>query len=90
MREIAKQLNVSHITIENHIRRLGLVKKLDIWVPQDFKEIHLTQRISICDTHLKRNTIDSFFKRIITGDNKWIVYNNVNRNSSRSKHEEPA
>ena len=30
VREIAKRLNVSHATIENHIRCLGLVKKLDI------------------------------------------------------------
>ena len=51
VREIAKQLNVSHATIENHIRRLGHVKKLDIWVPHKLKEIHLTQRINICDTN---------------------------------------
>ena len=30
VREIAKHLNVSHTTIENHVRRFGLVKKLDI------------------------------------------------------------
>ncbi|EFN80916.1 Histone-lysine N-methyltransferase SETMAR, partial [Harpegnathos saltator] len=58
VREIAKRLNVSHRTIENHIRRLELVKKLDIWVPYELKEIHLTQRINICDTHFKRNAID--------------------------------
>ena len=60
VREIAKQLNVSHTTIENHMRRLQLVKKLDIWVPHELKEIHLTQHINICDTHFKRNTIDPF------------------------------
>ena len=27
VREVAKQLNVSHTTIENHVRRLELVKK---------------------------------------------------------------
>ena len=90
VREIAKRLNVSHTTIENHIRCLGLVKKLDIWVPHELKEIHLTQRINICDTHLKRNAIDPFLKRIITGDEKWIVYNNVNRKRSWSKHNKPA
>ena len=46
MREIAKQFNVLHTTIENHIRRIGLVKKLDIWIPHESKEIHLTQRIN--------------------------------------------
>ena len=41
VRDIAKQLNVSHTIIENHIhvRRLGLVKKLDIWVLDELKEI---------------------------------------------------
>lgn len=46
----AKQLNTSHKTIENHIRRPGVVKKFDIWVPHESKEIHLTQRINICYT----------------------------------------
>ncbi|KAK2580003.1 hypothetical protein KPH14_010768 [Odynerus spinipes] len=90
VREIAKRLNVSHPTIENHIRCLGLVKKLDIWVPHELKEIHLTQRINICDTHFKRNAIDPFLKRIITGDEKWVVYNNINRKRSWSKHDESA
>ena len=54
------------------------------------KEIHPTQRINICDTHLKRNAIDLFLKRIITGGEKWIVYNDVNRKRSWSKHDEPA
>lgn len=58
MREIAKMLNVSHTTIENQIKCLGLVEKLDIWVPHELKEIHLRQRINICDTHFKRNAID--------------------------------
>ena len=43
VREIAKQLSISH-TSENHIIRLGLVKKLNIWVQHESKEIHLTQR----------------------------------------------
>ena len=53
-------------------------------------EIHLTNRINACDMHLKRNEFDPFIKRIITGDKKWIVYNNVNRKRSWSKQGEPA
>ena len=48
------------------------------------------QRISICDSLLKRNEIDSFLKRLITGDEKWIVYYNVNRKRSWMKQDEPA
>lgn len=89
VRELGEKLKVSHTTIENHLKRLGLVKKLDTWVPHELKEIHLTQRISACDLHLKRNEIDPFLKRIITGDEKWIVYDNVSRKRSWSKHDEP-
>ena len=52
------------------LEQLGYVKKLDLWVPHQLKEIHLTQRISICDSLLKRNEINPFLKRLITGDEK--------------------
>ena len=32
-----------------------------------------------CDSLLKRNEIDPFLKRLIIGDQNWIVYNNVNQ-----------
>ena len=54
------------------------------------KEIHLTQRINICDSLQKRNEINPFLKRLITGDEKWIVYNNVNRKRSWVMQDEPA
>ncbi|GFV25186.1 histone-lysine N-methyltransferase SETMAR [Trichonephila clavipes] len=39
---------------------------------------------------LKRHENDPFLKRIITGDEKWVVYNNVKRKRSWSKKDEPA
>ena len=38
----------------------------------------------------KRNENDSFLKRLITGDEKWIVYNNIKRKRSWSRPREPA
>ena len=57
-------------TIDRHIQRLGLIKKLDIWIPHKLKEIRLTKRINACDLHLKRNEFDPFLKQIITCDEK--------------------
>lgn len=88
-REIAEKLDVSHTCIEKRIKQLGYVKKLDLWVPHELKEIHLTQRINISDMLLKRNESDPFLKRLITGDEKWVVYNNVSRKRSWSKQDEP-
>ena len=38
--------------------------------------------------HLKPNKVDPFLKRIITCDEKWIVYNNVSRKRSWSNNDE--
>ncbi|CAK9832788.1 Histone-lysine N-methyltransferase SETMAR [Anthophora retusa] len=89
-RDIAEKFNVLHTCIEKKLKMLGYVKKLDLWIPHQLKEIHLTQRISICDSLLKRNEIDPFLKSLIIGDEKWIVYNNVNRKRSWVMQDEPA
>ena len=59
-REIAKKLNISHTCVERHLKQLGYVNKLDIWVPHKLNEIQLTKRISIRDSLLKRNETDPF------------------------------
>ena len=53
-------------------------------------EIQLTKRIPICDSLLKRNENDPFLKRIITGDEKWVVYDNFVQKRLWSKRDEPA
>ena len=68
VREIEEILKILKSTIDRHIQRFELVKILDIWILHELEEIHLTKRINACDLHLKRNEIDPFFKRIITGD----------------------
>ena len=49
MREIEEILKIPKSTIDRHIQRLGLVKKLDIWIARELKEIHLTKRINAYD-----------------------------------------
>ena len=50
-------LRIPKSAIDRHIR-LGIIKKLDIWIPHKLKEIHLTKRINACDLHLKPNEFD--------------------------------
>ena len=89
-REIAEKLHVSHTCIENHLKQLGYVQKLDTWVPHELKEKHLTQRINSCNLLKKCNENDTFLKRLITDDEKWVVYNNIKRKRSWSRPREPA
>ncbi|GFV13262.1 mariner transposase [Trichonephila clavipes] len=50
----------------------------------------MMDRISICEALSKRNEIDPFLKRMVTGDEKWITYDNIVRNRSWSKRDEVA
>ena len=53
-------LKILKSTIDRHIKRFRLVKKLDIWIPHKLKKNYLTKRINACDLHLKRNEFDPF------------------------------
>ena len=89
VREIKEMLEISKSTINRYIQCLGLVKKLDIWIPRELKEIHLTKRINVCDLYLKCNEFDPFLKGVITDVKKLMVQNKVFRKRSWSKRDEP-
>jgi len=55
----------------------------------DLTEKNRIDRISISDLLYKRNEYDPFLKRIIIGDEKWIIYNNIERKRSWSKRGQP-
>ena len=74
----------------NHLHNLGFKKKLDVWVPHELTQKNMMDRISICESLLNRNKIDPFLKRIVTGDEKWVTYDNIERKRSWSKLGEAA
>ncbi|XP_018053785.1 PREDICTED: histone-lysine N-methyltransferase SETMAR-like [Atta colombica] len=57
--------------------------------PHDLTEKNLMDRISICNSLYKRNEETPFLKEVVTGDEKWIIYNNVERKRSWGKRNEP-
>ncbi|GFW82816.1 putative DD34D transposase [Trichonephila clavipes] len=50
----------------------------------------MMDRISICEALAKRNEIGPFLKRMVTGDEKWVIYDNIVRKRSWSKSGEAA
>jgi len=86
-RKIAEIINVSQKKtrckpIYKHLLRISVN---NIWVPHNLSDKNLMDRISICDLLLKRNENCPFLKWMITGDEKWVVYNNVQRKRSWGK-----
>ena len=45
-------------------------------------------RVSICESLLKRNEIEPFLKQMITGDEKWSTYDNNVRKKDRGRSPE--
>ena len=82
--EIAERLNLSNM------KRLESIAKLDIRVPRVLTERTLLRGINDCDALIRRQRNDPVLKRIVTGNEKWLVYNNVKRKKSWSKKAEPA
>jgi [histone H3]-lysine36 N-dimethyltransferase SETMAR len=62
--------------VQDHLHRLGKNYKQGISVPH---ELSLDQWYTIYASILSRYEDDKFLRRIITGDEKWVLYNNPER-----------
>ena len=76
-RELAQQFNTTHTTIISYLHVLGKISKLGRWVPHELNDAQRNQRLTVCPSLLSRNHRDPFLERIVTGDEKWVLYNNT-------------
>ena len=84
--EIADILRISKSSFENHVHQIGYVNHFDVSVPCKLSGgKNLLDHISACDSLLKRNKNVPFLKQIVTGDEKWILYNSVEQKRSWGK-----
>ncbi|XP_076069700.1 histone-lysine N-methyltransferase SETMAR-like [Oratosquilla oratoria] len=81
-RELAKEVKLSKSTVHEHLVSLGYTSRYNVWVPHKLFEQNCLDRYSICDMLLKRNESRPFLKTLVSGDEKWIVYENVVRKRS--------
>ncbi|GFX10751.1 histone-lysine N-methyltransferase SETMAR [Trichonephila clavipes] len=72
--ELARQFNTSSETVRFHLHLLGKTYKLSKWVPHTLLEVHKQQREATCLSLLSRHRSESIFIRVLTSDEKWILY----------------
>ena len=87
--EITKALNINHMTVWNYLKKSNYKNKFAVWVPHELTQGNLNDRYTISEMLLKRYEIELFLKRIITGDEKWVKYENIKRKRSWSKAGDP-
>ena len=80
--ELAAAFDVSVKTILVHLRQIGKVKKLDKWVPHELNDRQREVRVEACLALLNRHTNEGILNRIVTCDEKWILFDNRKRSAS--------
>lgn len=76
---LAKSLNASQTSISRRLKAIGKVYKVGRWVPYELKEKDIERRKVTSEILLARQKRKSFLHRIITGDEKWIYFDNPKR-----------
>lgn len=87
---LAEQLNVARQTISFRLKAMGKIQKMGKWVPHMLNERQQENRKTMCQVLLDRLNRKSFLHRIITGDEKWIYFENPKRKKSWVSPGEPA
>lgn len=77
-REIADILNISQVSVVSHLHKLGMMSTSNVWIPHSLSEDILMDRVLACVSLSKRNENETFLRRLVIGDQKWILYDMVN------------
>ena len=81
-KELALTLGVTKQAISHRLKSLGMIQKQVNWIPYELTPRNIKRRFSTCEMLLARHKRKGFLHRIVTGDKKWIQYDNSRRKKS--------
>jgi len=73
---------VSQAAISMRLHAMRKVQKIGKWVPHELNDRQMERRQNTCQILLVRQKRKSFLHRIVTGDEKWIYFQNPKRKKS--------
>ena len=91
-RERADTLKISKSSSENHLHHLDCAHHFDVKVPHKVKQKEKKKVLTVFPRailFLNVNKNVPILKQIVTGNEKWILHNNVEQKRSQGKQNEP-
>ncbi|GBM27423.1 Mariner Mos1 transposase [Araneus ventricosus] len=81
----AESLGVDHTTVSKLLKALGMIQKQFHWVSYQLRPRNVEQRLFTCEQPLQRQKRKGLLHHIVTGDQKWIHYDNPKRRKSQGE-----
>lgn len=82
LKELADELDVTEMAVSKRLHAMGKIQKEGKWIPHELSPTAMSNRLSIAVSLLSKQKKKSFLWRIVTGDEKWIHYDNPKRKKS--------
>jgi len=82
LKDLAKSLGVDFSTVSKRLKVIRMIQKQENWAPYELKPRDVERRFFTCEQLLERQKRKGFLHRIVTGDEKWIHYDNPKRRKS--------
>ena len=83
-------MGVTQAAISRRLKAAGYIQKQGNWVPHELKPRDVERRFCMSEMLLERQKKKSFLHQIVTGDEKWMHYDNPKRKKSYVKPGQPA
>ena len=74
--ELAESLGATQKAISKRLKGMGMIQMQGNWVPYELKPRDVERRFFACEQLLQRQNRKGFLRRIVTGYEKWIYYDN--------------
>jgi len=78
-------LGVTQQAVSVRLKAMETIQKQGNWVPYELKPRNVTRRFFTCEQLIQRQQRKGVLHRIVTGDEKWIFYDNPKKKKYYAK-----
>jgi histone-lysine N-methyltransferase SETMAR len=87
--KLAESVRLEQTTVSKSLKDMGMIQVMLHWVPLELKERDVERRKIFCEYLHERQKRKGYLHRIVTGDEKWVHYENSKRKKAWVTPSEP-